>query len=669
MNINRKKSAIALAVLLVLVFLCMILANTVQTCSGAVKVSMESFTYDTDAGETGTIFYKLYVPKTATEADPAPGILLLHGYQNDHETCAAYAIELAKRGAVVMAIDEYGHGATTLGLVNRGYVNHKVTVNYGEDSEADGTFKNCGGAVRYRIMMNFSNLSFFDDHYTKDDAGNSLSDSSCGGIAAYALLSEFPYVDSSRMAVSGHSMGTWSSWSVAAAYADSEIKPRATVLQCGELFRDSAFDSEHISFDNVLLLQAKWDEFSYFRDYQPLVNEKLLKSDLRTEFLGTDAAHAAWNTTYGSFEDGTARRIELLMTNHRLTTHNAHGLATALEWFDNAVSLPVSIDYQDQTAMTKENLVLAAMLCGVFSMLPLMNLLLGTEFFAKVIQPLPPKETVKTNRQWWKGAAITMLLAFATYPFMTQLGHGLLPLPEKIFRMTVGNGFVSWYSLLIIIMIVLTAVSRKKAKKTGGDASYLSMGLAEYDAPDKISWKLMGRCALLVLCMVFWLYLLVIICEKAFLLDFRFIWPFFKGFNGIRLGQFFVYIPVFALFFLLNNSKIMASQRVKATYEPGFRGFMGCWWRNALLMIGGILLLCLLEYIPFFMNIGPGADLLFGSTFGGPFMSLMIVFVPQVLVFSVLCTYIYRRTGSIYTGALTVASMACWIVTGGSSML
>ena len=40
-----------------------------------------------------------------------------------------------------------------------------------------------------------------------------------------------------------------------------------------------------------------------------------------------------------------------------------------------------------------------------------------------------------------------------------------------------------------------------------------------------------------------------------------------------------------------------------------------------------------------------------------------------LLVLSVLCTYIYRRTGSVYTGALTAAGLACWIVTGGSSML
>ena len=86
-------------------------------------------------------------------------------------------------------------------------------------------------------------------------------------------------------------------------------------------------------------------------------------------------------------------------------------------------------------------------------------------------------------------------------------------------------------------------------------------------------------------------------------------------------------------------------------------------------MIGGILLLILVEYIPFFMGIGPGMDLLFSSTFGGPFMSLMIVFVPQVLVFSLLCTFAYRKTGSVFVGALTVAVLACWIITGGSAIL
>ena len=399
------------------------------------------------------------------------------------------------------------------------------------------------------------------------------------------------------------------------------------------------------------------------------MDDDLLKSDLRTEFLGCTADEAAWNTTYGSFEDGTARRMELLNTNHRLTTHNAHGLATALTWFSDTIGLDLTLAPTDQVAMTKETLVLIAMLAAVASLMAVMELLLTTPFFSRAVQPLPGEASVKPNGAWWRGAIITMLLAAATYPFMTQLGHGLLPLPENIFRMTVGNGFLSWYSLLILIMLVTSIIGYQKNKKRGAQDGWQSMGLGTAAASGRMGWGLLGRCALLVLCMLAYLYVLLLICEKAFLLDFRFIWPFFKTFDAARFGQFCVYLPVFALFFILNNSKIMASARCKATYQPGFKGFLGCWWRNALMMVGGILITVLIEYIPFFMNIAPGADLLFGSTFGGPFMSLPILFVPQVLVFSVLCTYTYRRTGSVYVGALTAASLACWIVTGGSSML
>ena len=549
--------------------------------------------------------YKLYTPKTATAETPAPGVLLLHGYQNDHETCAAYAIKLARRGAVVLCLDEYGHGSTTAGLINRGYVNHKVTVNYGEDSVEDGTFKTIGGQTRYKVMMNFSNLSLFDKHYTTDADGNSMTASSAGGSCAYALLAAMDNVDPARLAISGHSMGTWSSWSVAANFCGTDIEPKAVVLQCGELFRDSAYNAENIHFNNVLLLQTKYDEFSYFRDYKNVVDDDLLKSDLRTEFLGCTADEAAWNTTYGSFEDGTARRMELLNTNHRLTTHNAHGLATALTWFSDTIGLDLTLAPTDQVAMTKETLVLIAMLAAVASLMAVMELLLTTPFFSKAVQPLPGEASVKPNGAWWRGA----------------------------------------------------------------QDGWQSMGLGTAAASGRMGWGLLGRCALLVLCMLAYLYVLLFLCEKAFLLDFRFIWPFFKTFDAARFGQFCVYLPVFALFFILNNSKIMASARCKATYQPGFKGFLGCWWRNALMMVGGILIIVLIEYIPFFMNIAPGADLLFGSTFGGPFMSLLILFVPQVLVFSVLCTYTYRRTGSVYVGALTAASLACWIVTGGSSML
>ena len=671
MSKSVKKPLSLLLILLAVIFVCMGVADSIQRSGGNVQIEL-----GTIETPQGNLTYKLYRPVSASSASPAPGVLLLHGYQNDRETSAAYAVELARRGVVVLALDEYGHGSTDISMIHRGYVNHKVTVTYGQDSEADGTYVSIGGAKRYKLMMNFSNLSFFDPHYSADSDGNTITDSSMGGISAYAYLAGMDCVDPTRLAVSGHSMGTWASWSVSAAYSGAvdaqgrDISPKATVLQCGELFRKSVYDSDNIHFNNVLLLQAKYDEFSYFRDYENIVSDDLLRSDLRTEFLGCTPQEAAWNTTFGSFSDGSARRMELLNTNHRLTTHNRHGMAAAIDWLTQAIGIETSLPSTDHVFLAKEWLVFLAMLCGIASTLPLMELLCQVPFFASLRQSLPNRpERVKTGAKWWKGAMITMLIAAFTYPFMTQLGHGLLPLPEGIFRMTIGNGFLSWYLLLIVIMLVTTVLSWRGSRKRGAPLDYIDLGLSSPGKEKWIDWALCGKSALLAACMVGFVYLLVILCQALFKLDFRFIWPFFKGFSLPRFGQFLVYLPVFALFFLLNNSKIFAQARVAGTDEPGFRGFLRCWWKYALCMVGGILIIILLEYIPFFLDLGPGADLLFSPTFGGPFMSLLIVFAPQVLVFSVICTYCYRRTGSVYTGAFTVAAMACWIVTGGSAIL
>ncbi|MBQ1567528.1 MAG: hypothetical protein IIZ80_06530, partial [Erysipelotrichaceae bacterium] len=460
MKRNRNIFVVITLCLVAVATLFMALANKIQTDSGNIELIDGQI-----ADERGQLTFKLYKPLEASAQNKAPAVLLLHGYQNDHETCAAYAIELARRGAVVLCLDEYGHGATSIGLAQRGYVNHVVKVNYGNDSEEDGTFKKIGGSIRYRVLMNFSNLSFFNDRYSKDSDGNRILDSSCGGSLAYGYLAGLDYVDSGRMAVSGHSMGTWSSWSVAADYSNTPIEPKAIVLQCGELFTDDVYDSS-IRFNNVLLLQAKYDEFSYFRDYQRIVDDNLLKSDLRTSFLNTTADKAQWNKTYGNFADGSARRMELLITNHRLTTHNVHGLQVALDWFDQAIGLPKNIG-SSVIAKNKEYLVLASMMLVLGSLFPLMAYLLELDLFADVRQDLPSKESMPGKSGFKKGALITILISGATFPFMTQLGHALLPLPEKIFRMTVGNGFLGWYLLLIIVMLITSFISRKQNQKKG----------------------------------------------------------------------------------------------------------------------------------------------------------------------------------------------------------
>lgn len=644
MNKKIIKPLLWLSAFLIVLFTCMIFADLIQKDFNNVEVSEFYF----DAGDGEILTYKLYKPLSATKTNKAPAVLLMHGYQNDKETNAAYSIELARRGIVALSIDSFGHGGTSLGIRERGYTKYKFPF----------MEKTISGPQRYLVMMNFTNMDFFDKEYS-----DGLVDSSMGGRLAYEMLKQMDFVDDKNLGITGHSMGTWSSWSVAETNPDH----KCIVIQCGEVADTKYFD-DSITFNNVLMLQAKYDEFNFFRDYQNTV-PGLEKTPLRYKTFALQEKPVEWNTTYGSFADNTARRMELLITNHRLTTHDKNGMAASMDWFTTAFGMKNTLDSYDQTYMIKEFLVLIAMLCAVLALLPLMQLIILIPFFKQVAQPLPDRPNkIKTSKQWWKGAFITVLIAGLSYPFMTQLGHGLLPLPENIFKMTVGNGFLGWYLFLIIVMIITFRSSWKKSKKTETPLDYYDLGLSSPKDAHKISWSLLGKSALVTTLMIGFMYILVTICQRLFLLDFRFIWPFFKMFTAERFLQFLVYIPIFALFFLLNNAKIFGHMRQADASTDSVSSLFICWLKNAFIMIGGVFIFVLIEYIPFFLGIGPGVDLLFTSTFGGPFMSLMILFIPQVIIFSFLCTFINKKTGHVYVSAFTVATLACWIVTGGSAL-
>ncbi len=82
-----------------------LIAHLVQT-SGGVRV--EDVRYPGRAGETLSAL--LYVPASATPAHRAPAVLVSHGFINTREMQSPFAIELARRGFVVLAMDMTGHG-------------------------------------------------------------------------------------------------------------------------------------------------------------------------------------------------------------------------------------------------------------------------------------------------------------------------------------------------------------------------------------------------------------------------------------------------------------------------------------------------------------------------------------------------------------------------------
>ena len=704
---SAKCALIVLCCLLVTTFTCVGLAHGIESDWGGVTVTSGSITANTELDNSGEYYqmgYKLYVPKGVDENNPAPAVLCLHGYQNDHETSAAYAIEFARHGYVALAIDEFGHGSTNVGMLKRGIANHTVKVCYGWDSEETGTYKFISGQDRYKLLLNFSNLDFFINKYSHsvDKATGEISeteyikDSSMGGTYAYLWLATQNYVDATKMAVTGHSMGTWAAWSVSAAMSgvkitknetETLIEPRATILQAGEIFKTEtdelgrmAYDTDEdgildVHWNNPLLLSAKYDEFNYFRDYAKTpINSDVEHDEQTANFLGVSQEEAKFNETFhANFVRGTSRRRNLYITNHRLLTHHEGAIADTLNWVSISTSSYLVRKADNLTFMAKEWLVFVAMLASIASAVAVVMCFKAVKWFEPVFAGVPNRpEKEKRGWKWWKAALITILISAATYPFLTQLGQGLFPLPEPVFAMTIGNGFLIWYFFLILVMLGFTLIPWFRKKKKGTlDTDFVDLGMARDDEEHrhKFDWVLLGKSAIVACAGILWMYLQVILCQAIFQLDLRFIWPFFKGFNFSRFLMLLVYLPMFIIFFVLNNSKIFASNRVPGTGEPGIKNFFKVWWRYALCMVGGILVVILIEYIPFFAQLGPGADLLFSTTFGGPFMSLLIVFAPQVIVFSFICTYCYRKTGNVFVGALLVAIMACWIVTGGSAIL
>jgi dienelactone hydrolase len=677
---RNRKAVLTLAICLIIAVASMFTANLIQTGFGDIDVVTASFEVDNGA-DSYDITYKLYIPKEASESNPLPALLCLHGYQNDYETSAAYAIEAARRGIVAVCIDEFGHGYNGRSMKNRGWTTYKV-----QGVSADGTETTVKtklkGPDRFLTMMNFSTLSFFEGSAYSVNEEKTVSfdadkdgvwDSSMGGIAAYNWLKTLPYVQSDNIAITGHSMGTWASWSVAAACPDH----KAVILQCGEVFGDNMFDSSSVEFHNVLMLQARYDEFNYFRDYrQETVNDKMLESGIREQFFtayGRTAPQASytWNTTYGSFADGTARRVELIETNHRLTTHNSHAVAAAMDWLESTLGVQSGMPSDKQVFMIKELFVMVAMLAVMVALCPLFILITNIGFFRVLIidrRSAGRAPKLMSRGQWWKNAWIAVLIGAVTYPFMTQLGHGLLPVPENIFRMTVGNGFMTWYLTLAIISIIMVIVSRASNKKRGIDnLDYYDMGLSRPDKARRLDWALLIKSFIASTVTVACMYGLVCLFKLAFKLDLRFIWPFFKTFTKERFIQFLVYLLPFMLFFIVNvGFKLFGNMR--QIQEDSVGNFIKCWFGNVFVLLGGLLIVTLLEYIPFFMGYGPGADLCFGTTFGGPFMSALILLIPQFIFFTYLSTWFERKCGNVYVGAFISAMLASWIVTGGSAM-
>ena len=109
-----------LSACMIIVIVFSLFANMANTSAWGVKVTKVNFDTKNDAitgmisGEyEGNMEGLLYTPRGCDAENPCPVIVTTHGYLNSKEMQDAPAIELSKRGYIVLALDMYDHGEST----------------------------------------------------------------------------------------------------------------------------------------------------------------------------------------------------------------------------------------------------------------------------------------------------------------------------------------------------------------------------------------------------------------------------------------------------------------------------------------------------------------------------------------------------------------------------
>lgn len=250
---------------LVLIVAGALLASLIQTAGG---VSVRDIRF---RGADGTVMSALlYVPRDVDAQHPAPGILAVHGYINSRETQDGFAIEFARRGYVVLALDQTGHGAS-------------------------------GGKA-------FAN--------------------GFGGPDGLTYLRSLPFVDRNQIGLEGHSMGGWTVLAAAAAMPDAY---RSIVLEGSSTGKPFARDGDPVWPRNLALVYSRYDEFSKLMWNSDRAIDVPTSAKLQAVF-GTAAPIVA-GRTYGSVAAGTARVLYQPSTTHPGDHISRVAIGHALDWF------------------------------------------------------------------------------------------------------------------------------------------------------------------------------------------------------------------------------------------------------------------------------------------------------------------------------------------------
>ncbi|WP_417511743.1 alpha/beta hydrolase [Microbacterium sp.] len=607
-----RRNAFWLALSLVLCLVSAVGASIVQTAAGTVTV--KDLQWETSSGRTLNAL--LFVPDSATADNPAPAVVVSHGWWNNREMQDANYVELTRRGFVVLSIDMYGHGNS--------------------------------------------------DPLPADEL-------EVGGTGLYdgvKLIADLPYVDTSRIGVSGHSNGARAAnFSIVIDNAADKPLIAAVFLVDNEAMytdADGAYANLYGTRD-VGLVADQYDEF-FFRSYDAEGNVLTPPREFATtpnaqSFLkfGTDPADGETrdvDTVYTESIDGedAIRILHTPAQTHPWGTISKYTVADQVEFFDTTLGAPNSFEATSQVWQIKEFFTALGLIgFGIF-LVAFTRALLFTRAFAGLrTTGLAAAQPVgRRGQAWfWGGLIVSTVISAWSYVWLSQQPwlNGIVFNAVPNIVPTGSVYFIAvWAAINGVAAIIIMALSYYLFGKKNG-VRLREMGIFP-------GWMKLLQSAGLALVVTIAAFGLVFVADYFFKTDFR-LWVIaLKWFPQDKIWYAFFVLPLFLVYFVANSIALNVFNR----FTLG-----GKEWLNtaalALFNALGPIVLVIAQYVTF----ASSGHLIPG--FAGIASIWLFPVVVILAVTAIISRKIYRETNNPYIAGFINAAVVAMMAVSNSLVI
>ena len=579
---------------LALLFVLAFLSFLVQSDFGNVNVKSHTLY----SSNNQYVVYDLYKPSSASKENKAPFIVVVPGFQRSKEALSNIAIELSRRGNVVALIDPYAQGMSSSSLSRRA----ATTEGYG----------------MFALIDTVSKGNLFD------------------------------FVDTDKMASTGHSMGGNAAIRGANYFGREAIRENKksklhSVYVSGYVLTLTEKVLEDVR-SNVGVSYALYDEGAFRNELQgwDAGNMKIAPEALRTVNSILDENQKLdvieLEKFYGEIDKNTARVIYNERLLHPFQPYNNIATANQLIYFDKVFNSDVKLDPYDQIWQWKELFTLLSMITSLIMLIPLTRFLLKLNFFSELVKEVPkplPVQNRKGKVVFWSIFIIGATVACLTFIPMVDIAKIIFQKASNreltwFFPQRMNNSVMLWATFNGVFGAILFFGSYHLfGRKAGIKKDSWGIKITNIEI---VKTFLLGLLVFLIY------YGTLNVIYFIFHVDYRF-W-----FMGVRIFQpqmllvLAMYFPFFFVFFLSNSLRVNGAMRFENQPEWISRLVAG------LANSSGLIMIIVIQYFVFLYT---------GSVFWTTnWLSVNLLFgiVPMMFFLPYFNRVFFEMTGRIYLG-------------------